>query len=53
MIKGDQFTTIWHIDDIKLSHVESAILTRVINWLNSIYGKDMRVSRGDYTIILE
>jgi hypothetical protein len=46
MIEGNQFTTTWYIYDIKLSHIDSAIVTRVINWLKNIYGEDMRVSRG-------
>jgi hypothetical protein len=46
MIEGNQFTVTWYIDDIKLSRMDTAIVARVINWLKSIYGKDMRVSRG-------
>jgi hypothetical protein len=46
MIKGKQFTIIWHVDDLKLSHVDTKVVNDTITWLKSIYGEDMRVSRG-------
>ena len=39
-------TITWHVDDLKLSHQSDAALTRVIEWLESIYGT-LNPSRGD------
>jgi hypothetical protein len=46
IVAGAQFTKTWHIDDLKLSHASSDEVTKTIEWLKSIYGQDMRVSRG-------
>jgi hypothetical protein len=46
MINDKQFTMMWHVDDIKMSHEEENEITRMITWQKSIYGADMRVSRG-------
>jgi hypothetical protein len=46
MIEGTQFTSTCHVDDIKLSHMDKAVVTRVIKWLKSIYGDDTRALRG-------
>jgi hypothetical protein len=46
IIAGEQFTLIWHVDDIKMSHKDSNEVTKVIKWLKGIYGDDMHVSRG-------
>jgi hypothetical protein len=45
-VAGTQFTVTWHVDDLKLSHFSSDEVTKTIEWLKSIYGQDMRVSRG-------
>jgi hypothetical protein len=45
-VAGTQFIVTWHVDDLKLSHVSSDEVTKTIEWLKSIYGQDMRVSRG-------
>jgi hypothetical protein len=34
------------VDDLKLSHVDANVVDNTITWLKSIYGEDMRVSRG-------
>jgi hypothetical protein len=46
MVNGKQLTVTWHVDDLKLSHVDENEVTKTIDWLKSIYGEDMRVSRG-------
>ena len=45
-INGKQMTITWHIDDLKISHDNNAVITEVINWLESIYGQ-LDASRGD------
>jgi hypothetical protein len=46
VINGKQFTVVWHVDDIKMSHVDEKEVSKLITWLKSVYGEDMRVSRG-------
>jgi hypothetical protein len=46
IVAGTQFTVTWHVDGLKLSHASSDEVTKTIEWLKSIYGLDMRVSRG-------
>jgi hypothetical protein len=46
VINGKQFTVVWHVDDIKMSHVDEKEVSKLIIWLKSIYGEDMRVLRG-------
>jgi hypothetical protein len=46
IVEGSQFTLTWHVDDIKMSHKDPKEVTKVIDWLKSIYGDNMHVSRG-------
>jgi hypothetical protein len=46
VINGKQFTVVWHVDDIKMSHVDEKEVSKLITWLKSVYGEDMRVSQG-------
>jgi hypothetical protein len=46
VINGKQFTVVWHVDDIKMSHADEKEVSKLITWLKSVYGADMRVSRG-------
>jgi hypothetical protein len=43
-IEGSQFTTTWHVYDIKMSHKDPKEVTKVINWLKGIYGDNMHVA---------
>ena len=49
MVNGKQLTVCWHVDDLKVSHVDTNEVTNMINWLKVTYedkiGK-MVVSRG-------
>jgi len=53
MINGKQFTIVWHVDDLKISHAEPKVVDGMIAWLKHKYeqlfddgsGK-MRISRG-------
>jgi hypothetical protein len=36
MVNGKQLTVTWHVDDLKLSHVDENEVTKTINWLKSI-----------------
>jgi hypothetical protein len=46
VINGKQFTVVWHVDDINMSHADEKEVSRLITWLKRIYDEDMRVSRG-------
>jgi hypothetical protein len=51
MINGKQFTVAWHVDDLKLSHVDSKVVDDVLAYLSSIYG-ELSVTRGkDHTYV--
>ena len=36
-INGKQLTLVWHVDDIKASHVEAEVFTRMVKWLRKTY----------------
>lgn len=40
MVNGKQLTIVWHVDDLKISHVEADVVTTVISKLEKQYGKD-------------
>ena len=31
MINGSQFTIVWHVDDLKMSHKDPHVVTKMIN----------------------
>lgn len=45
MINGKQCTIVWYVDDNKISHVDSAVTTDIIEKIDKTIGK-MTVSRG-------
>ena len=46
IVCGTQQTIVWHVDDLKLSHMIPRENTKIIHKLMNIYGKDMKVRRG-------
>jgi hypothetical protein len=48
MIDGKQCTILWHVDDLKLSHMDDAVVEEIISKLNERYGKEapLVVTRG-------
>jgi hypothetical protein len=49
MTDGTQCTVLWHVDDLKISHVKQGVLEDLIRLLNKKYGKLdlLAVTRGD------
>ncbi len=50
MVNGKQLTITWHVDDLKASHVDSAVLEEFVKWLESKYGSKVnkvKVHRGN------
>jgi hypothetical protein len=45
IVRGKQFTVLWHVHDLKMPHMDYDEVTSMINWLKGICG-DMKVSRG-------
>jgi hypothetical protein len=48
MINGKQCTILWHVDDLKISHVDEDVVTDVINKLSAEFGKEapLTINRG-------
>jgi ATP-dependent Clp protease adapter protein ClpS len=48
VIKEKQCTIIWHMDDLKLSHMQQDVLKDIANKLNNKYGQKvpLTVHRG-------
>jgi hypothetical protein len=46
VIDGKQCTIAWYVDDTKISHVNSSVVTDIIEQIESRFGK-MTVTRGD------
>jgi hypothetical protein len=49
MVKGKQCTVLWHVDDLKVSHVDKEVTDGVLKALNEKYGKEtpLTVTYGD------
>lgn len=45
-VDGAKMTMSFHVDDIKVSHLESREVDKIIEWFKSIYGNNVRVSCG-------
>ena len=48
MINGKKFTIGWHMDDLKISHIDSEVVDDILNKLDERYGKEapMVTTRG-------
>ena len=48
MINGKQCTILWHVDDLKISHVDAMEVTKIIQLLSSEFGKEapLTINRG-------
>jgi hypothetical protein len=44
MIDGEQCTIIWHVDDLKLSHIKQEVLDNIASKLNAQYGMEVVVT---------
>ena len=44
-INGKQCTILWHVDDLKISHVDSKVVDSVLGKLGERYGKDASLVR--------
>ena len=46
MIGGKQFIITWHVDNLKISHVNKELVDEMIEWTKGLYGQDMRIYIG-------
>ena len=48
MINGKQCTIIWHVDDLKISHVEQKVVNDIIKRLKDKFGQEspLETSQG-------
>ena len=53
MVQGKQLTVVWHVDDLKVSHVKVAVIAKMADWLKSTRktlfedgSGQMQISRG-------
>jgi Reverse transcriptase (RNA-dependent DNA polymerase) len=53
MVDGKQCTVLWHVDDLKISHVSKDVVEDVLKKLNKVFGKESpltvnRATKHDY-----
>ena len=49
MINGKQYTIVWHVDDLKISHEDENVVTKILEDLDERYGSEetpLSVQRG-------
>ena len=46
IINGTQCTICWHVDDLKISHKDPAVVTQVCNTLSKTYNNKCKIHRG-------
>ena len=44
VIEGRQCTILWHVDDIKVSHIDSQVVSEVLGESEDEYGKEASVT---------
>ena len=50
-IEGNQFTIVWHVDDLKMSHRSEKILNAEVSWLETIYGPLVGSKGNEHTYL--
>ena len=48
LVRGSQLTITWHVDDLKISHVDKEVLEDLLKQLDGVFGKDgpLTIHRG-------
>ena len=49
---GSRKTITWHIDDLKISHVDADEVTNVLDWMKGIYGSNIKKSCREKNVYL-
>ena len=50
IVNGKQMTVIWHVDDLKVSHVDPEENTKFSNWMKELYREKLTIHRGKIMI---
>jgi hypothetical protein len=50
-IEGAQFTIVWHVDDLKMSHQSEKVQDMEIRWLETIYGPLVGSKGNEHTYL--
>jgi hypothetical protein len=50
IINDQQCTIIWHVDDLKISHVKPSVVSDIIRKLEEVFGQEapLTITRGKY-----
>jgi hypothetical protein len=51
VINGAQCTITWHVDDLKISHIDERAVSGEVAWLEKIYGKMVTATRKEHTYL--
>ena len=46
MVNGKQLTVLWHVDDLKISHVDSTVVDHILDELDLEFGKEAPITRN-------
>ena len=50
LVNNKQYTIVWHVDDVKSSHIDSRVNDKFLNWLQVKYGSNsigkIKATRG-------
>ena len=46
IVNGNQKTITWHVDDLKILHVDADELKKIIYWMKGIYSSHTKECRG-------
>ncbi|KAG7342125.1 reverse transcriptase RNA-dependent DNA polymerase [Nitzschia inconspicua] len=48
IVNGKQLTITWHVDDLKVSHMQPSVVTEFMDWVKKMYGQigEVKITRG-------
>jgi hypothetical protein len=46
IINGNQLTVVWHVDDLKVSHVDAAVVDEFVDQMESEFGKETPINKS-------
>ena len=46
LVNGSQMTVCWHVDNLKISHIEEDAITPFCTWICGIFGDGTSIARG-------
>ena len=49
-VNGKQISVVWHVNDLKISHVDKEVVTHLIKQLDNVYGTDPSGNKTPLTI---